>query len=166
MNTNTEMVDASATSQPAQYAGSLMQVATSGHKCQMSSFDPSSTEGAIMLVKATLMDATPLRDMIGKTIAVTDFYVHDAGREGKDGELDEWSRIVIFDDKGNAYSCGSRGVAKSLGVMCFARRQTQFRPPIRCEVKLKTFPNGHNWLTLTPNLDDLPAVKSEKGRAK
>jgi len=142
---------------PQKIAGGLLQCAADAKPFQASSFDPSTPEGGIMLVKATLMPCIPLKEMIGKHIDVAHFYAHVAGTVDSDGEFDEFTRIVLFDGSGQAYQCAARGVAKSLAVLAYARGSLHFNPPIKCEVKLLQLKGTKQWLTLIPDLDSLGA---------
>lgn len=141
---------------------SLMEVATKATPCLVSSFDPSTPYGRDKLVKATLLDCVPLKEVINKKLNITDFYVHDVAAVNDNGEVDEFSRIVIFDADGTTYQCAARGVAKSLAVLVFTRMAIPFDPPIAVEVKLKSLSDGRQWLTLIPDLASIGAIEHKK----
>jgi len=134
MSTSEDLSEAIAIREVATVAGELMKSCGDAKPMQASSFDPSTKDGAIMIVKATLLPCVPLKEMIGKQLEITDWYCHVAGSTDESGEFDEFTRIVLFDKGGQAYQCAARGVLKSLAVFAYARSSLHYDPPLKCEV--------------------------------
>lgn len=138
-------------------ANRLLQSAADARPMNAASFDSTTPVGGRMLVQATLMPCVPLKEMINKSINLVHWFAHVAGTTDEQGEFDEFTRIVLFDDKGTAYQCAARGVLKSLAVFSFARGSLVFDPPIKCEVKLADLKGGKQWLSLIPDLESIGA---------
>lgn len=138
-------------------ADRLLQSAADAKPMNAASFDATTPIGGKMLVQATLLPCIPLKEMINKTIHLSHWMAHVAGTTDDQGEFDEFTRIVLFDDKGVAYQCAARGILKSLAVFCFARNSLAFDPPIKCEVKLQDLKGGKQWLSLIPDLTSIGA---------
>lgn len=137
------------------YGKALREISTVGAKGEWYSFDPTTTEGAGMLVAATLGEPEKLGKMAGETIGIVHFYACDASKQKQDGEVDEWTRIVLFTDDGKCYSCGSRGVAKSLAVLLRIRGNMPWNPPVKCKVRVDALPGPKLWITLFPDMGTL-----------
>ena len=169
MNSNETDIAIVSNPNPQQIASIAMQASATNRQVNVSSFDVTSDRGRIMLVKATLMDCKPLKDLVNLDINITDYYIHPASSEETNGEIEEFNRVVVFDDKGEAYQCAARGVIKSLAVLTYARGSLPFDPPIKCTVKLKDIGGAKQWLTLIPDLHSLspevkrPPTKAAKG---
>lgn len=148
-NSNREVANVQPTSQ------ALASFVQDGKKGEWFSFDPRTREGGELLIKATLLEQKPMLEMTGETIAVSNFYANDVESVKDDGSVEEFTRIVIFDDKGNAFSCGSAGVRKSLAVMLSVRGNMPWNPPVRCKIKLRSLEKGKQFMTLEPEIDSL-----------
>lgn len=145
----------------------LLHTAATGNRITLSSFKTDNPAGARMLVQATLLPCEPLADVGTRELLLTDWYAHDAGRADEQGEYEEWTRIVLFTADGKVYSCGSRGVAKSLAVFSIARNSLHFDPPIKCVAKRQQLAGGKQWLSLIPDIDTLcPAPSGKAGGSK
>lgn len=145
----------------------LLHASNTGQGITLSSFKVDDPAGSRMLVQATLMPVESIDKALNTVISLVDWYAHDAGRAGDNGEYEGWTRIVLFTADGKTYSCGSRGIAKALAVFSIARKSLHFDPPIKCKVEKQTLAGGKSWLTLIPDLDTLcPAPpKSAGGKA-
>lgn len=141
----------------------LYAVVTTGYKGTLASFDPSTEEGAEMLVKASLGEVPNIKEIAGQQINLTHFYAHGAAKTHDNGEVDEWTRIVLFDDKGRAFSAGSMGVAKSLAILMQVRKSAKFDPPVLVTVKMKSLGGNRLWIELIP---DMNSLLNRKERAK
>lgn len=124
-------------------------------KIEISTFDPSTEEGAEMLILATIADIKDLSELANLTINVRHFLMHEASRVYPSGEVDTWQRIVIINDKGEAYSCGSIGVKKCLEIMLRVRKSKLFNPPVKCTVMVEKLDGAKQWMTLRPDIDSL-----------
>lgn len=123
------------------------------------SFDPKTPEGAIKLVQATLKEVPLLETINGQYIDLVDWMCHPAQKiDPKSQEVKEFSRIVVWNNKGEAYSCGSQGVDKSIAVLELTRGKAPWAPPMRVKVWSRRLGNGNNWLTLDPDIDSLTSI--------
>lgn len=126
-------------------------------------FDPQTPDGAKKLIQATLHECKKLEDMKDKTLEVTDYISHPASaNEGEQGEVKEFTRIVVFDKSGEAYSCGSLGVSKSIALLKLTAGKGPWKPPIKCTVRIRRLANRNNWMILEPDLDSLSAMLTKK----
>lgn len=120
------------------------------------SFDPTTPDGAKKFLQAVLKELPSLKDQLNKKIKITDVFTHDVKRVGPtSGEIEEWQRTVVYDTEGNAYTCGSEGVWKSLEAFMIVRPQMPWNPPIEVEVKLRNLGGGKMWMYLDTELDSL-----------
>lgn len=127
------------------------------------SFNPQTPDGAVRLVQATLKEATPLETLRDMTINLTHWMCHPASTAGEaEGEVKPFTRYVLWDDKGNFYSCGSIGVDKSLALFELSRGKAPWNPPFKCKVVVKRLPNKNNWMYLDPDIESLTAVLSAR----
>ncbi|MCJ7767816.1 hypothetical protein MUP79_05460 [Candidatus Bathyarchaeota archaeon] len=138
---------------------------THRHSDGVMSFDPKTEEGAIMLIKAELLQQRELKELTNQTINIRHIFAKPIDDVDDNGEVNRYVRIVLFDDSGAAFSCGSKGVLKSLSVLLAIRGPMPWNPPIACTVKVTTLANKQNWMTCEPDLKKLfPA--SHNGKAK
>lgn len=153
---------------PTAGAVTLFSISRNGTPATLSSFDPTTPAGARLLVQATLLECLQLGEHGNRELHIVDWYAHEAGRTKEDGEFDEWTRVVLFTADGKVYSCGSRGVAKSLAIFAVARNALHFDPPVKCTVQVKKLANAKNWITLVPDLDSLcpSPAKAAGGKGK
>lgn len=124
-------------------------------KMELSTFDPESPEGAAMLIEATIGELPDLSTLANMDIKVRHMLMHEASREIEGGEIETWQRIVVFDEKGQGYSCGSMGVKKCIEIMLRVRKAKLFDPPVLCKVKVKRLEGAKQWMTLEPNIESL-----------
>lgn len=137
--------------------------ATSGNQVRMS-FNPGSAEGAIKLIKATLKDCANLEDKSKEVLELTDYIMHPASTSGEaDGEVKDFTRIVVFDKDGTPYSCGSQGVEKAINILEMVAGKAPWNPPLKVKVTIRRLGNGRNWMILDPDMDSLTArLKGKK----
>lgn len=122
------------------------------------SFSPKTIEGAKKLIQATLHECKKLEDMRDKELLITDYLSHPAQTAGDtEGEVKEFTRIVVFDNNGEAYSCGSLGVDKALALLELTRGKAPWNPPAKVTVRIRRLANKNNWMILEPDLDSLVA---------
>lgn len=140
----------------------FVRMARSGEPGDMFSYDPTTPDGAVMHLMANLSEVPDLSSLVNKTIKVANFLMHDASRENRLGELDEWKRIVIFDEQNQPYSCGSSGVAKSLITMFPIFGMMPWSPPVECDVKIKKLSDGKQWMTIVPTKAMLDRITKRK----
>lgn len=137
-----------------------------GKPGEFMSYDATLPEYAIMHIEATLGKPKDLSELTNMEIAVSNFLLSDASRETENGQIEEWKRIVIFDDKNVPYSCGSKGIAKSLAVLFPIRGPMPWNPPLLCKVKVEKLSGTRIWMTLQPDmpklLDQLKALRKAK----
>lgn len=127
------------------------------------SFNPSTPTGAIKLVMATLSECPMLEEKSKEKLSLTDYIIHPASSTGDTpGEVQEFDRIVVFDNDGKAYACGSIGVKKSIAVMELIRGKAPWQPPFVVTVKTRRLGNGNNWMTLEPDMELLAKHLSGK----
>lgn len=120
------------------------------------SFNPRTKEGAILLLKATLHECKKLEDMAGKELELVHHMSHPAESvDQRTGEAKPFKRIVVFDKSGEAYSCGSLGVDKSITIIEFARGKAPWNPPLKVTVEVRRLTNKNNWMVLVPDIDSL-----------
>lgn len=127
----------------------------------LATFDPKTPEGARMLIAATLGELPKIKEAINTDIYVAHIYSNPAHRTNEQtGELDEWRRIVLLDDKGRGFTCGSAGIGKSLGIIALVRGNPPWIPPVKCRVRAEDISGGKTWITLVPDLTafDTPAA--------
>jgi hypothetical protein len=128
----------------------------------LATFDPKTPEGARMLIAATLSTLPSIKEAVNKEILIAHIYSNPASREGDTpGEMEEWRRIVLLDDKGRGYTCGSQGIGKSLGIIALCRGNPPWIPPVRCTVISEDIGKGRTWMKLVPDLTafDAPAKR-------
>lgn len=130
----------------------VSHLCTIRHLDGVMSFDPKTQEGATMLIKAELLEQKELRELVNMPIKVVHIFAKPITDTDEYGEISGYVRIVIFDESGEAYSCGSRGVLKSLSVLNAIRGPMPWYPPVVCTVKMRTLDNKQNWMTLEPDL--------------
>jgi len=121
------------------------------------SFDIRTKSGAKLLFSAQFGDFKQLESMVGKSILVSDYYAHDVEDTDDNGEIKTWTRIVVFDNDGTPYQCGSVGVGKSLATMSQIRGKGSFNPPIKCSVMTKRTAEKNLFMWLQPDVDDMLA---------
>lgn len=127
------------------------------------SFNPQTPEGAVKLVKATLKECPKLETKAKEKLHLTDWMSHPAQKEGKTaGEVQEFTRIVLFDVDGTAYECASMGVDKSIAVLELTRGKAPWKPPLVVTVQVRRLGNGNNWMILDPDIDSLSAAVQAK----
>lgn len=120
------------------------------------SFDPTTPAGAELLFKCTLDKLTPLSEMQKEYINVQHIFGHPAERYDNDsGEISQFIRSVVIDDKGVAYDCGSEGVRKCITLLRSVRGEPPWKPPIRCQVLVQKTRAGRNWMILRPDAKEI-----------
>lgn len=126
-------------------------------------FDPSTAEGAEILVNSCLRKPLALKDHANTVIRVRHIVQHDVETVDERGEVSQWNRTVIVDDRGTCYQCGSEGVEKALRIMRLIRKDVlPFDPPVTCTVKLETLDGGKQWMYLDPDMKSL--LTTAKGK--
>jgi hypothetical protein len=139
----------------------ISPLAKKSHAGAVMSFDPTTRAGAIMLIKAELLEQRELKELVNTKIKITHIYAKPIEDTDDQGEVNKYVRMVIFDDSGAAFSCGSRGVFKSLSVLHAIRGAMPWDPAIVCTVKLRSLEGKKQWMTLEPDMDSLfPASHS------
>jgi hypothetical protein len=88
------------------------------------------------------------REMVGQTIAVKYFYIHQVESVDARGEISRWPRCVLITAEGLAYSFGSWGVFDMLKLMIRHFGRTAWNPPRVVKVKQVTTRSGNTMLTL------------------
>lgn len=127
------------------------------------SFNPQTPEGAIRLVQATLEECDKLEDQRGKDLNLVHWMVHPAQTTDENtGEVKEFARIIVWDDKDKPYSCGSIGVDKSIAILEMTRGKAPWSPPLKVKVTVRRLANKNNWMTLVPDIDSLREVLKAK----
>lgn len=90
-------------------------------------------------------------DYINKTINVKDVFVEIIEVENQEtGEMEQAPRIVLIDDKGEAYQAVSKGIfnaLKNLMTIEYIGSPT-WEPPLKLEVKQVPVGKGNSMLTL------------------
>lgn len=133
---------------------------------QNMSFNPATPDGARKLIQATLGEVPLLETLAKEYLMITDYFSHAASSiDQKDGRVSEFNRIVVFDTTGQAFSCGSMGVAKSLSVLTIARGPAPWNPPAKVKVITRRLANGNNWMILEPDFADLAAAMNAVGKS-
>jgi len=130
------------------------QFAPTGNKVY-STFDPKTKAGASLLIAARLGECRQVESMVGKTILVCDYYAEEVEGHDDKGEVNRWVRLVVFDNDGTAYQCGSIGVRKSLATIAQIRGVGQLNPPVKCTVRQKRTDNKNLFMWLEPDVDDM-----------
>lgn len=129
----------------------------------LATFNPRTPAGARMLVQSTLEELEGLEKVIGKDIFIAHIFSHPASGTNKEtGETDSWRRIVLLDGKGAAYSCGSLGIGKSLGIIGLCRGDPPWMPPVKCKVVMQRLNNGNSWYQLIPDADSLSVMPPKR----
>jgi hypothetical protein len=131
----------------------------------LATFDPKTPEGARMLIAATLENLPSIKTVINTDIFIAHIYSNPASRTAENGvEIEEWRRIVLLDDKGKGFTCGSQGIGKSLGIIALCRGNPPWNPPVKCRVVSEDTGNGRTWMKLVPDLTafDAPATSGRK----
>lgn len=133
---------------------------------ELSTFDPQTPEGAKLFLEATLGEPINIKEAANLDLDICHFYVNKVSKTNDEGEVDEWGRIVLFTEDGKAYSCGSRGVAKSLYVFSRMRPILPWHPPIRVKVKIRNLSNQKQWIVLDPDpktlIPQMPSARPGK----
>ena len=128
---------------------------TTGAK-EYASFDPQTPDGAVMLLKCTMAQLPSIKSKVKEYISVQHVFAHEVtSPPDDDGLVKHYQRTVVIDDKGNAYDCGSLGVAKSIGIISRIRGTPPWNPPVKCMVMLQELEGKKQWLTLIPDIDCL-----------
>lgn len=141
------------------------EIAAIGRNPQVKmSFNPQTAEGAVRLVQATLQEVPKLEDMRDKELSIVHWMAHPAQMAGDtEGEVKEFNRIIVWDDKENAYSCGSTGVDKSIGLLELTRGKAPWNPPVKVKVKIRRLANKNNFMVLEPDIESLKeALKAKR----
>lgn len=137
------------------HVSSISPLAKFSHDGGVMSFDATTREGAEMLIKAELLDQRELKELINGKIKVRHIFAKPIEDEDEHGEPNRYVRMVIFDESGAAFSCGSRGVLKSLSVVFAIRGAMPWNPPVACTVKQRSIGDKRIWMTLEPDIDSL-----------
>ena len=133
----------------------------------LATFDPKTPDGARLLVLSTLADIPPIKEALNKEIAVQHVYSNPASRiDPTTGALEEWRRVVLIDDKGNAWDCGSRGIGKSLGIIALCRGNPPWIPAVNCTERVQDLGNSRQWYTLVPDMASIGANVAAPRRAR
>lgn len=130
------------------------------------SFDPTTDEGAMLLFKATLHKAKSIKENANRTLTVCNVLTHGASSEKDGGEVQEWKRTVIIDEKGEAWDCGSMGVDKTLSIIKLAFGPPPYKPGIDCEIRLEDMGGGKQWLSLLPVESSVKAFLAARKKKK
>lgn len=94
-------------------------------------------------------DSKSLDDMVGKVINVENVIIQPVEMEdNKTGELVNRNRIVIIDDKGEAYGCTSTGIETSMKNLFGIVGMPPWTPAIAMEVIKKQGRNGYKFNSL------------------
>lgn len=127
------------------------------------SFDPMTDQGKRLYLQATLKKLDPLEDQKDQIIKITNFYANDASRRSQvPGEIEEWIRIVVFDDTGKAYTCGSKGVLKSLAIIQRVNGKMPYAAGYPVIVRVERLEGGRVWMTLEPHLEESRPSRSRR----
>lgn len=91
-----------------------------------------------------------LKEYVGRTIKVADWFIHTVDREdAKSGEVRQGPRLVLIMDDGSMVVTSSAVVASTIGHLCSLTGFTSFNPPREFVVGQGIGPNG-KYLTITP----------------
>lgn len=96
-------------------------------------------------------NSTPLKDMIGKTIAIKDVIAQNVRLEdmNKPGEFNDAVRVVLIDPDGVAYGTVSSGVMNSLtNLFAIVGKPETWAEPMNVQVNSKAGRRGFNFLAL------------------
>lgn len=122
----------------------------------LATFDPTTADGAKMLISATMGECTDIKDTLNTEIAISHLYAHPAQRvDPATGEVSSWIRIVLLTPDGKAISCGSMGIGKSLGLISLMRGNPPWIPAVRCTVKAEDIGGGRNFYKLIPSVESV-----------
>lgn len=125
------------------------------------SIDTSTNEGKALAFKAMNNTDKKLADFVGKVINMQDVYAEHVMMDKKDesgkpicdanGEIVKApaTRVVIIDDKGNAYSCVSTGIFNALQKLFFVYGVPHYDEPLPVEV-VQINKGNRRILTLNP----------------
>lgn len=95
--------------------------------------------------------ATPLSEMIGKTILVEHLLAHRVEMTDEEtGEITLGDRIVLVTPKGDAYQAVSAGVRRSVQLIAHYKGLPPWTPPLKLEVAQIPTRRGFRTFTLTP----------------
>lgn len=112
------------------------------------SLDARKGQHVSLMMKARLQKGLPLGDQIGKTIQLTNWLAHHASWSQKDGEIVVGVRIVLIDDHGICYSCGSQGVRQALKLLIQILGPGPWDRPVPATVVTVTTRAGYKMLSL------------------
>lgn len=76
--------------------------------------NPETIEERKAIVNGLTSPDYKLGDFVNMTINISNFYVERAKYQKDDGTETDGYRIVLIDDEGKTYTCGSTGVANAL----------------------------------------------------
>lgn len=136
--------------------GSIADLTMQSGGKEYASFDVTTDEGARMYLRATMMPLPSIKSKVKEVIDLVHIFAHNVtSQPDEQGEVKEFQRTVIFDDKGQGYDCGSIGVAKSIGIISRIRGMPPFDPPVKVTVTLQELDGKKQWLTLVPDITSL-----------
>lgn len=131
------------------------------------SFDPTTKEGAEMLVKATLTELPSLASKVKEHVSITNIFAHPAESiDDKTGEVQTFTRVVVFDESGEAYDCGSSGVLKSLEIVRIIRGNPPWNPGVKCLVRIEQTGGKRQWMTLVPDVASITTNMKQPAKQK
>lgn len=95
-------------------------------------------------------DAVPLKQALGKTLTIVDVIVQPTSSENEQtGEVEEYLRTTLIDDKGVAHSAGSVGIATALkNIFDIVGEPGSEAWPLKVKPVSRTGRKGFDYLTL------------------
>lgn len=133
----------------------------------LATFDPKTPDGARMLLASTLENLPSIKTMVNSDILISHIYSNPASRtNADDGSLEEWRRIVLLDQHGKGFTCGSAGIGKSLGIIALVRGNPPWIPPVRCRVVMEDISGGKTWMKLIPDFDSIQVDTTKRGKGR
>lgn len=110
-----------------------------------------------------------LSALIGETIAIEKFLIHEVEFQGDNpGEVEEGIRVVLYTPTGETISCCSKGVYNALKRICGSIGAGPWRPALLCKVVQGSSKGVNRYYTLVAQgwLDNQPEAKTAKGSKK
>lgn len=94
--------------------------------------------------------AEPIKNHLNKALTIVDVIVQPAESENQQtGEVDQYLRTTLIDDKGNAYSAGSVGISMALkNILDIMGEPGSAAWPLKVKAVSKAGRKGFDYLTL------------------
>lgn len=112
---------------------------------------------------ASVADVDGVTTVINSEFNLCDLMLEARNGANDRGEIEDWIKIVLIDDKGECVACGSKGILKSIKALIEIEGLPPWRPGQLVKFRQRELDGGKRWFYL--DLIDVPDEPKKKGKS-